>query len=170
MSLLLRLLWVLLTARGRGGIGAGDVSVLRLRVLPNDLDVNLHMNNGRYLTLMDLGRVDFMSRAGLIGPMRKNRWMPLVGAQMINFRRALAPFEAFELRSRILGWDDRWFYFEQSFVTRDDVIAARGLVRGMLRAPGAAVPPAEIMTLMGEDPASPPLDPEILALWPPRAG
>ena len=30
-----------------------DVSRLAFRVLPNDLDVNLHMNNGRYLTCVD---------------------------------------------------------------------------------------------------------------------
>src|SRR6185503_3961101 len=33
-------------------------SNLSLRVWPNDLDLNIHVNNGRYLTLMDLGRMD----------------------------------------------------------------------------------------------------------------
>jgi acyl-CoA thioesterase FadM len=38
---------------------------LRLRVLPNDIDINLHMNNGRYLTICDLTRVDMFIRTGL---------------------------------------------------------------------------------------------------------
>ena len=33
-----------------------------MRVWPNDLDTNAHMNNGRYLTLMDLGRFDLMTQ------------------------------------------------------------------------------------------------------------
>ena len=33
-----------------------------MRVLPNDLDLLWHMNNGRYLSLMDQGRVDLMVR------------------------------------------------------------------------------------------------------------
>ena len=47
---------------------------LPLRVLPNDLDTNLHLNNGRYLTLMDLGRVDLMLRMGVMGELRRRRW------------------------------------------------------------------------------------------------
>ena len=39
-----------------------DVHAIWFRVLPNDLDSNLHMNNGRYLTIMDLGRTDALLR------------------------------------------------------------------------------------------------------------
>ncbi len=39
---------------------------LCLRVLPNDIDINLHMNNGRYLTVCDLTRVDMFIRTGLV--------------------------------------------------------------------------------------------------------
>mgnify|MGYP003290859366 CR=1 FL=1 len=38
--------------------GVLDDSRVCFRVLPNDCDVNLHMNNGRYWTIMDLGRAD----------------------------------------------------------------------------------------------------------------
>ena len=36
-------------------LGLLDTSELPGRVWPMDLDTNLHMNNGRYLSLMDLG-------------------------------------------------------------------------------------------------------------------
>ncbi len=64
-------------------------SVLQLRVWPNDLDVNLHMNNGRYLTVMDLGRMDLLVRAGLWGPLLCHRWTALLGGATIRYKRPL---------------------------------------------------------------------------------
>ena len=36
--------------------------VLKLRVLPNDIDTNFHLNNGRYLNLMDYARTHMLAR------------------------------------------------------------------------------------------------------------
>ena len=49
MVLLLRTLWKALTLRVRPPLEALGTSVLAFRVWPNDLDVNIHMNNGRFL-------------------------------------------------------------------------------------------------------------------------
>ena len=65
MNLFLRLIRVLLTIRSRGQLAPFEDSVLTFRVWPGDLDLNVHMNNGRYLTVMDLGRLDLMARTGL---------------------------------------------------------------------------------------------------------
>ncbi|MDB5490660.1 MAG: Mesenchymal stem cell protein, partial [Micavibrio sp.] len=59
MNLYLRVLIVIF--RALFGQPMTDVTTpqrIRLRVYPNDLDSNLHMNNGRYLTVMDLGRLN----------------------------------------------------------------------------------------------------------------
>lgn len=48
-----------------------DTSVLKMRTWPGDLDINFHMNNGRYLTLMDLGRFNLTIRSGQGGLMIK---------------------------------------------------------------------------------------------------
>lgn len=79
MTLWFRLIWLLLTARLRGKVQLFDISVLRLRVLPNDLDFNGHINNGRYFTLADLGRLDFLIRAGVARVAIANRAVPLIG-------------------------------------------------------------------------------------------
>ena len=57
-----------------------DESRLTFRVLPNDLDLNLHMNNGRYLTFMDLGRVHLLAQNGLLAHIRRACWMPVLAA------------------------------------------------------------------------------------------
>ncbi|TMH75049.1 MAG: acyl-CoA thioesterase, partial [Betaproteobacteria bacterium] len=55
MNLYFRLLITILKALRAPRVTPGDTVELALRVLPTDLDLNGHMNNGRYLTLVDLG-------------------------------------------------------------------------------------------------------------------
>ena len=81
MNLWLRLLWLLLTARWRGPLSLPrDSSTLRFRVWPHDLDLSFHLNNGRYLTLMDLGRLDVMVRSGLWREVLHHKWTPIASA------------------------------------------------------------------------------------------
>jgi len=65
---------------------------LFLRVLPNDLDINFHMNNGRYLTICDLTRVDMFIRTGLLKTMLKQKWRPVISEHTMTYRKALKPF------------------------------------------------------------------------------
>ncbi|HEX8430337.1 MAG TPA: thioesterase family protein, partial [Longimicrobium sp.] len=71
MNLVLRLFYVALAALRRPRLRPLDLSVVTFRVFPNDLDVNFHMNNGRYLTLMDLGRLDLLLRLGILRELRR---------------------------------------------------------------------------------------------------
>lgn len=130
MNLWFRLLWLLLQQPFRPQLGALDTSVLNLRVWPSDLDPNLHMNNGRYLALMDLGRLDLVLRIGLGRVCWQRGWRPVAGAVSIRFRRPLNPLAHFSLRTRILGWDEKWFYLEQVFMT-GDIEAAQAVFRGL---------------------------------------
>jgi len=160
----LRLFWVIWTAL-RAPKGPMKLeSVLHLRVLPNDLDFNLHMNNGRYLTLMDLGRIDLTIRGGLLPFIRKNKWAPLLGNCTIRFRRSLAPFQKYTLRTRLMCWDDKWLYMMQSFETADGKIAALALVRGLFAGSAGTIPPNELLALVGVTQSSPPV-PEAYSSW-----
>jgi len=109
-------------------------STLRFRVWPNDLDTNFHMNNGRYLTVMDLGRPDLILRMGILRPMLKYGWMPVLTSNIIRFRRELRLFEPFELESAIRYWQNTTFVMEHRirFVKgrRAGGIAATALVKG----------------------------------------
>ena len=74
-----------------------------MRIWPNDLDTNAHVNNGRYLTLMDLGRFDLMTQCGLVSTVLRNRWFPIAGGVMVRFERPLHVFEKNTLKSCIVG-------------------------------------------------------------------
>ena len=156
--------WLGVAWRGRTGRqGVLDESVLTFHVWPGDLDFFFHMNNGRYLTLMDSGRWDIIARIGLIRPMRRNQWISVLGGASIRFLRPMRPFQRFELRSRVVGWDEKWFFISQRFVVGDKVFAD-AIVRGLFRAPGRSVPTAEVLQVVGEDRGSPPL-PDGVSSW-----
>ncbi len=164
MYIFLRLFWVLW--RGlRAPKGAMSFeSVLELRVLPNDLDFNLHMNNGRYLTLMDLGRIDLVVRGGLLPHIRQHKWYPMLGSCTIRFRRPLGPFQKYKLRTKLMCWDDKWMYMIQSFELPDGKIAALALVRGLFASPQGTIKPTEVLHLVGRDETSPPI-PAAYSKW-----
>lgn len=79
MNLFLRLFYVLAASFFRPRLPAGQAtSELTLLTLPNDQNINMHVNNGRYLTLCDLNRVDLFIRSGLARVMLKRGWMPII--------------------------------------------------------------------------------------------
>ena len=170
MNLYVRLLWLLLTFSFRRAlVPPSDVSQLGYRVLPNDLDVNLHMNNGRYLTLMDLGRLDLILRSGLWRFIVKNRLMPVMSSAVIRYRRELGPFQPYVLESRIVHWSERRFVMEQKFIGRDEngapYTAAMSLVRGGIysRRDRGFIDVATLFASIGHEGPSPPASADVEA-------
>ena len=171
MNLYLRVLWVLITSFFRPKIQSIlEDSVLTLRVLPNDLDFNMHMNNGRYFTIMDLGRFDLTLRTGLMQIMLKQKSVPILGAGQIRYRLPLMPFQKYELHTKIAAWDDKWAYIEQRFIIADgpkkDAVAAIALVKGSFydQKNKKTVPTDEVLKMAGLAEASPEM-PTYMAEW-----
>jgi acyl-CoA thioesterase FadM len=159
----LRSLRVLVAAFSRSRLHPLEDSVVGFRVWPNDLDVHLHMNNGRYLTLMDLGRLDLVVRLGVLGTLRRRKWNPVVGSLPIRYRRSLLPFQSYGIRTRLLCWDDRWFFLEQRFERRGEVVAV-ALVKGLFLGPEGRVPTQAVVDASGHGAGSPPV-PDAVAAW-----
>jgi len=144
-------------------MGVLDEDRLRMRVWPNDIDFNLHLNNARYLNLMDYGRMHMLARTGLLRPVLRARYAAMVGAVWVTYRRSLPVFAGFELSSRLVCWDARWFYIEQSFTGRDG-LAAVGWVKGVLRGKQGIVAPQELIEGVAPGVRSPAM-PESIAAW-----
>jgi acyl-CoA thioesterase FadM len=170
MNLWFRLFWLLLSARGRGALDLPrKASMLGFRVWPHDLDLSFHMNNGRYLALMDLGRLDVMVRSGLWRQVLRNKWTPIASAITIRFQRELRLFQKFRLDTKLLCWDSSLVVMEQIFVfvggPRDGQTAARALFKGGLydRKERKFIEIARLMSLLGVSETSPPATPEVEA-------
>lgn len=130
MNLWLRLAWLLISSPFRPRLPPLGVSRVRLRVWLNDLDSYGHMNNGRYWTIFDLGRVDLIVRTGIATRVRRAGWTPLLGGGAVRFRRELLPLRPFVLESRLLGWAGTRLIIEQRVLTgpKHDEVATRALV------------------------------------------
>lgn len=164
MVLFFRTLFKGLTLPFRIRLDPLGTSVLHFRVWPNDLDVNVHMNNGRFLSVMDLGRFDLSFRTGLGQLMWRRRWQALVGGVTIRYRRSLDPFERYDLSTRLLGWDTKWFFLEQRFLKGDGSLAAEAVVKALFRGKAGNVPVAEVLHAMGYEGPAPEL-PEAVRRW-----
>jgi acyl-CoA thioesterase FadM len=163
--LLLRLLLTIAISSLKRRIGPFGTSSVRFRVWPNDLDLNMHMNSGRYVSFMDVGRIDLLVRMRLFRDVMRRGWRPIAGATMIRYRRSLTPFERFTLQSRVVTWDEKWFYFEHIMENSKGEVAAIAYVRGLLRGRDGNVAPRDFIALSAQpDLQSPPI-PEAIARW-----
>ena len=145
----MRLLWVLLRGHWLGALHYRDTLVQPWHVLPNDLDINLHMNNGRYLTLVDLGLIEFFTRTGFLKAMVKQGWRPMAGAVQMTFRRDLKLFQAYELHFRWLCSDERWNYMAIEFI-RNGVVHAAGMMKGGAVGKNGLVPTVDYLATFPE--------------------
>ncbi len=152
MNLIFRMLHVLIAGMFRERMDASNlVSDLNLRVWPNDIDINFHMNNGRYLTICDLNRVDIFARSGLLKAMFKRNWIPLIAEHTMNYKKPLNIFDRFNVRTEVQHWDEKYFYMTHTFIKGDRVVA-EGTSKGCVYARGVGVvSPADAMAAVQQD-------------------
>ena len=157
MSIWLRFFWVIISGFFKKPLmSLDDVSILPQRVWLDELDINVHMNNAKYLAVMDLGRTDWIVRSGGWRLMIHEKMSPVVGGAMVRYRRSLHLFQPYLLKTRLLGWDERWLYIEQIMECRDGGPACLAVQRTTFTRAGKLVPPAELAAKLGQDPTSMP--------------
>ncbi len=161
-----RLAWQFWRHRNDPPLLITETHVSRHIVLPWDLDVWNELNNGRTLTLYDLGRMPMSKRSGVIAALRSQGWGIVVAGVSIRFRRRVQGFAKVTMRSRAVCWDDRFIYTEQAMLRPDGEATSHALVRLAItsRSKGGVVTPARLIEVMGQDPVSPPM-PDWIADW-----
>lgn len=152
MNLIFRMLWVILMSKFRERLEIGNfVSVLNLHVLPNDIDINFHMNNGRYLTICDLNRIDVFARSGLLKAMFKRNWIPVIAEHTMTYKKPLNIFERYEVSLEVMKWDEKYFYMVHTFKVGERVVA-EGTSKGCVYARGkGVVSPADAIAAVEQD-------------------
>jgi YbgC/YbaW family acyl-CoA thioester hydrolase len=154
MNLYLRLFLLNLLVRFRPKVDLWEGSRTPFRVLPNDLDVFRHLTNSRYLAFCDLGRLDLLVRARYWHEVKRRGWFPVVTAQTITYRRSLTLWQRFEVRTKLVGFDDKHSYIEQTFLSRSGETMARAVVQvRFLKRSGGSVLAEELMDAAGGSPA-----------------
>ena len=106
------------------------------------------MNNGRHLTLYDLGRFDLAIKCGLDKVLRQQRWGLVVAGASLRFRKRIRMFDPVVMRTQLVGRDERWFYFEQAMLVRGEPCSST-LMRTAVTEKGRVVPTDRVFDAMG---------------------
>ncbi|WP_194097543.1 acyl-CoA thioesterase [Marivivens aquimaris] len=158
-----RLIWQTFKHRNDGPVAFGDVYTTHHYCLPWDLDLWVELNNGRTLTLYDMGRIPLGHASGLTAALRRRKWGLTVAGSCPRYRRRIRMMEKIEMRSRALGWDDKFIYIEQS-MWKNGECANHVLIRSAVTSHKGIVPPSEVAKEMGIDPVSPQM-PDWVHAW-----
>lgn len=148
MHMIFRILALLLASRKRPRLSMLDAGSVPMRATLTDIDFAGHINNGMYFSIFDLGRFDLMFRSGAWAVMRRNKWTPVVQAEMITFRKSVKLGARFTQETRLLGVDEKCIYFEQRIVAGGEIYA-RGYIATRLVSKSGPVPVEAILEATG---------------------
>jgi acyl-CoA thioesterase FadM len=172
-----RLAWQLRAARALPPLPLMGTHESRHICWPWDLDVFGELNNGRTLTLYDLGRIPWFGRIGLDAVLRREGWAVAIVGASVRWRRRVHAMERLTMKTRALGWDARFLYSEQSLWKANGECASHALIRAACSTRAGIVPAARVLAALGHEEPSPPMPPwveewiaaEAHRPWPPMA-
>jgi len=144
-------------------LALGDTHVSDIFIWPWDIDPFMELNNGRVLTLLDLGRFGLLQRLKVPRLLKDNGWYGTVAGSVVRYRRRITVFQRLELRTRILGWDARFIYIEQA-LWRKSECCAHAVVRIAISGGNGIIPTEEIAHAFEFPPESPEL-PSWVSAW-----
>jgi len=82
------------------------------RVWISDIDLFLHMNNGRYRRAMDFARLSFFADCGLLDRSLRDGSMALMVAATARYRQSLVLFQKYEIITKVNLWlSERYMFF-----------------------------------------------------------
>jgi acyl-CoA thioesterase FadM len=162
-------------ARAEPPLGLYDTAVTKVICWPWDLDPWRELNNGRTLTLYDLGRIPLGRRTGVERVLRARRWGLTVAGASVRYRKRVTVFTRLTVVSRCLGFDDRFLYTEQS-MWAGETCTSQVLIRSAIVSQAGMVAPKDLVLAMGGSEVSPILPDWVQAWiqaeatrpWPPR--
>ncbi len=153
----LRMVKEILKFRGAPPLHPLETHVSHHLCWPQDLDPWMELNNGRTLTLYDLGRLPLGSRTGLHRIAKARGWAMAVAGASVRYRKRVKLFDRIEMRTRLVGWDNRFVYMDQSMWVRGECTSQVLLRSAITQGQRGIVPPAELAEALGLPADSPEL-------------
>ncbi len=160
---LFRLIKMAVHQRSRPRLRFDEMSEVSFYCRPWDLDLQLEVNNGRVLTLYDIGRMDLAFRCGLIKALRRNRWGLAVAGGSNRFRKRVHFPSKITIKTQAVGYDERWIYMSQSMWVKGEA-ASNGLFRTCVTERGRAVSTDRVIEALGAEDWQPEL-PDWVKAW-----
>ena len=92
-----------------------DIFISNFRVLPTDCDLNFHLTSSRYPAFIEAASIHQMGQMGILSKMLKRVCFPINSNYDVTYIRPIKPFEKFRVVSRIVTWDEKYWYKEHRF-------------------------------------------------------
>lgn len=152
MHMIFRTLWIFFRKRFLAPMPFDAESSITMRVLPTDLDLLWHVNNGVYFSYMDFGRWDLIFRNGLFDIARKNNIFSVVSSESMRFKKSLRLWEKFTLKTKVIGRDDKYFFINQFFYSKTNELMAVGFIKiRFIHKTQGVVSPQQLLDLCNAD-------------------
>ena len=146
---IIRMTKELIKFRNTPKLSLNDIHVLTHRCWPVDIDMFGELNNGRTLTLYDLGRLVMGYRVGLLGVIKKNKWGMTMAGASVRYRHRVRMFQKFTMHTRAIGRDDRFLYLQQT-MWRGDKATSSVLYRMAFTDKNGIVPTHKVAEALGD--------------------
>lgn len=144
----IRLAWQFFLNRNADPLPADGMHISHHICLPSDIDLWSELNNGRTLTLYDMGRLPLAGRVGLIKTLKQQRWNLTMAGVSVRYRKRIRMWNRFEMRSRAVGYDDKFIYLEQS-IWRNGECCGHAMYRSAVTDKRGIVSPDRVMEAAG---------------------
>lgn len=119
-----RMASILWKARSADKVSFRNKTTCTFHAHPWDMDIFMEMNNGRHLTLYDLGRFDLAMKCGLWQALKDQKWGLVVAGSSVRFRKRIFMFQKVTMHTQLIGMDHRWFYIQQSMEVGGEVCSS----------------------------------------------
>lgn len=136
----------------------------KFRVYPQHIDFNMHINNAKYLTFFERGRWDHSVQTGTFSALFKNGLNFIVAGIDVTYIRELKLFQAFDIETEYVGWDEKYFYLEQRCLVNGK-LHSHALIKAVYLQKGKIVAPTQVCNILGEGNVADTQMPKHMALW-----
>jgi acyl-CoA thioesterase FadM len=143
----IRLILGLIKAKFKNKIQSTETTSMTFRVWITDIDISV-MNHAAILTIMEVGRIDFMVRTGFFKIANRNKWFFPSQALSVQYYRPLKIFQKAKLLTKLSYVDEKWIYLEQKIIRNGKDIAAC-LIKSTIKKGRKTVPTLEIINALG---------------------
>lgn len=136
-----------------------------------ETDYNFHKSNSTYFADLDESRTALVTKLLIAGFKQgaknlekdghKGRLSVILGSVHTSFHREIKPYELYEVRSRVLGWDQKWLVIASFFIRpatkkgKDEVLLASALSKYVVKKGRFTVSPTRCLTTAGWLPPAP---------------
>lgn len=135
-----------------------------------EADYNLHKSNSTYFSDLDESRTALMTKLYASGMRTGSKQLEaagyhghtnvILGSVHTSFHKEIKPYERYEVRSRVLGWDQKWcvigtFFIRPAPNKKDEVLLASSLSKYVTKKGRYTVAPEKCLRAAGWLPERP---------------